>query len=299
MEALQGAAVGVTPEGERADEWAVVLAATGIPHRLRRRPDGWALIVAPLDAHAALDALDGYDRERQDERADTVAAVATPVAGATALGVAVALLLIGFFAVTGPRTRHSAWFARGSAATDRIVAGEWWRAVTALTLHADAAHLLGNALAGALLVTAVCQQLGPGVGLWLLLLAGASGNALTAAVHGAGHVSVGASTAIFAGLGILAALRIVTPSRAGSRPGKWWVVAAASLALLALGTGPNADLLAHGVGLLIGGTPRPAPAVTVRRPPPAPRARPPPAAPRAAARRARGPALRTALFPPG
>src|SRR2546426_1856069 len=77
MEDLQGAAVRVTPERERADEWAVVLAATGIPHRLRRRPDGWALIVAPLDAHAALDALDGYDRERQDERADTVAAVAT------------------------------------------------------------------------------------------------------------------------------------------------------------------------------------------------------------------------------
>src|SRR2546427_29964 len=115
MEDLQGAAVRVTRERERADEWAVVLAATGIPHRLRRRPDGWALIVAPLDAHAALDALDGYDREKQEERADTVAAVATPVAGATALGVAVALLLIGVFAVTGPRTRHSAsWRADGA-----------------------------------------------------------------------------------------------------------------------------------------------------------------------------------------
>src|SRR5947199_401008 len=86
MEDLQGAAVRVTPERERADEWAVVLAATGIPHRLRRRPDGWALIVAPLDAHAALDALDGYDRERQDERADTGAAVATPVGGAKTVG---------------------------------------------------------------------------------------------------------------------------------------------------------------------------------------------------------------------
>src|SRR3989442_2794452 len=132
MEDLQGAAVRVTPERERADEWAVVLAATGVPHRLRRRPDGWALIVAPLDAHAALDALDGYDREKQEERADTFAAVATPVAVATALGVAVALLLIGFFAVTGPRTRHNPWFVRGIAATDRYDAVQCLRHVIPL-----------------------------------------------------------------------------------------------------------------------------------------------------------------------
>jgi len=133
MGGLQGAAVRVTPERDRADEWAVVLAATGIPHRLRRRPDGWALIVAPLDARAALDALDGYDREKQDESADTVADVVPPVGGATALGAAVALLLIGFFAVTGPRAEHSAWFARGSAATERIVAGEPTRPICSAT----------------------------------------------------------------------------------------------------------------------------------------------------------------------
>ncbi|OLB02157.1 MAG: hypothetical protein AUG87_02755 [Candidatus Rokubacteria bacterium 13_1_20CM_4_70_14] len=254
MEDLQGAAVRVTPERERADEWAVVLAATGIPHRLRRRPDGWALIVAPLDAHAALDALDGYDRERQDERADTVAAVATPVAGATALGVAVALLLIGFFAVTGPRTRHSAWFARGSAATDRIVAGEWWRTVTALTLHADASHLLGNAAASVVLVGAVSRELGPGLGLWLVLLAGAGGNALTAVAHSAHHASVGASTAIFGAIGILATTRVVARGRGGRAARKPWVVLAACLALLALlGTSPDADILAHLFGLLVGG----------------------------------------------
>src|SRR2546425_7358425 len=174
MEDLQGAAVRVTLERGRADEWALVLAATGIPHRLRRRPDGWPLIVAPLDARAALEALDGYDGEKQGESADTVAAaVVTPVGGATALGAGVALLLIGFFAVTGPRTEHSAWFARGSAATERIVAGEWWRTVTALTLHADVPHLLGNAVASVVLVGAVSRELGPGLGLWLLVLAGA------------------------------------------------------------------------------------------------------------------------------
>ncbi len=254
MEGLQGAAVRVTPERGRADEWAVVLTATGIPHRLRHRPDGWALIVAPLDAHAALDALDGYDREKQDESADTVADVATPVRGATALGAAVALLLIGFFAVTGPRTGHSVWFARGSAAAERIVAGEWWRTVTALTLHADAPHLLGNAAASVVLLGAVSRELGPGVGLWLLLLAGAGGNALTAVAHGAHHTSVGASTAIFGAIGILATTRVLARGRGRRAARKPWVVLAACLALLALlGTSPDADILAHLFGLLVGG----------------------------------------------
>jgi membrane associated rhomboid family serine protease len=82
--------------------------------------------------------------------------------------------------------------------TERVMAGEWWRAVTALTLHADAPHVGGNAVAIGVLMTAVCWHLGPGLGAWLLLLAGAAGNLLTAAVHGGGHSSVGASTAVFA-----------------------------------------------------------------------------------------------------
>jgi len=248
-----GTAVRVALSRQRADEWAVVLAAADIPHWLRRRLDGWVLIVPAPDAAAALESLDAYDRENAREGADRGDAV-PPSRPVTMVGVYVALLLIGLFAITGSRAGRSEWFQHGEADATRMMAGEWWRAVTALTLHADAPHLLGNALAGALLVTAVCQQLGPGVGLWLVLLAGAGGNALTAAVHGAGHVSVGASTAIFGAVGILAGLRILTPGRVGSRLGKWWVVTATSLVLLALlGTGPNADLLAHVFGLLAGG----------------------------------------------
>jgi rhomboid protease GluP len=261
--------VRVAPNRERADEWAVVLAAAEIPHWLRRRLDGWALIVPAPDAPAALESLDAYDRENARGGADRRDAVA-PSRPFTLAGFYVALLLIGLFAITGSREAHSEWFQRGSADAARMVAGEWWRAVTALTLHADVPHLLGNALASALLVTAVCQQLGSGVGLCLLLLAGAGGNALTAAVHRGSHVSVGASTVIFAAIGILTVLRIVTPGGVGSRLGKWWVAVAASLVLLALlGTGPNADLLAHIFGLLAGGAVGLLGALTIRWMPPA------------------------------
>ena len=247
-----GTAVRVTPSRHRADEWAVVLAAAGTPHWLRRRLDGWALIVPPDDATSALASLAAYDHENSEEGTSWRDEIASsrPM---TIVGAVVALLLIGFFAITGPRAAHSVWFERGSADATRMMAGEWWRAITALTLHADAPHLFGNAVAIVVLSTAVCWRLGPGVGLCLLLLAGTGGNAVTAAVHGGDHVSVGASTAAFGAIGILAMLRLTAGHAGGARGRKPWVVIGASLALLALlGTGPHADLLAHFFGLLVG-----------------------------------------------
>jgi membrane associated rhomboid family serine protease len=268
MEGL-GTAVRVTPSRRRADEWALVLAAADIPHWQRRRLDGWALLVPARDAAGALEALDAYDRENAGAGVDAGGEAASS-RRATAVGLTVALLLIGLFAITGARAGRSAWFEHGSADAQRILAGEWWRAITGLTLHADAPHVLGNAVASALLIPAVCRRLGPGVGLWLLLLAGAGGNLLTAAFHGDGHVSVGASTATFGAIGILAVLRIAAPGPAVSSRRKSWVVIAASLALLALlGTGPGADLLAHLFGLLVGGALGLIAALTIRWIPPA------------------------------
>jgi len=266
MEDLAGTAVRVTLERRQADEWAVVLAASNIPHHVSPTLDGWALIVGARDAEALREALDAYDRENTADTADVGADAVPPIRGAAVVGVAVGLLLIGFFAVTGTRASRSSWFERGSADAGRIVAGEWWRTVTALTLHADAPHVIGNAGASVLLVGAVSQQLGPGVGLCVLLLAGAGGNALTAVAHGAHHDSVGASTALFGAIGILAATRVMSRGRRAPAR-KLWMVIAASLALLALlGTSPGSDLLAHLFGLLLGSALGVAAAPTLPRP---------------------------------
>ena len=253
MEDLAGTAMRVSPDRRQADEWAMVLAAGAISYRLRGRLDGWALVVDARDVEVARETLDAYDRENSVDSTRPPAAPAVPDRAAAWVGVAVGVLLIGFFAVTGPRATHSVWFERGGADAERILAGEWWRTVTALTLHADAPHVVGNAVAGAVLIGAVSYQLGPGVGLWLVLLAGAGGNALTAIVHGTHYESVGASTALFGAIGILAAMQVVARGPL-SAARKRWIVIAASLALLALlGTSPGADLLAHLFGLLVGG----------------------------------------------
>jgi membrane associated rhomboid family serine protease len=253
MEDLAGTAVRVSSDRRQVDEWATVVAAGGISYRLRSRLDGWALIVAARDADAAREALDAYDRENSADTTRARGRSVAPVRAAAGVGVAVGLLLIAFFAVTGPRANRSGWFERGSADAERIVAGQWWRTVTALTLHADAPHVVSNATATVVLVGAVGYQFGPGVGLWLVLLAGTGGNLLTAVAHGIHHDSVGASTAMFGAIGILAAAQVM-PRERRVVARKRWIVVAASLALLAfLGTSADADLLAHLFGLLVGG----------------------------------------------
>lgn len=247
-----------------------MLAALAVPCALREEPDGWTVAVAPADVATALDALDAYDRENSERAERAERAAAPPSRPLTLTGVYVALLLIALFAFSGPRAGRSAWFERGSADAARIVAGEWWRAATALTLHADAPHLLSNAVAAALLVSLVCQALGHGVGLWLVLLAGVVGNLAAAFAQRGPHISVGASTAIFGALGILAALRVTSPERVRLGARRPWVILAATLVLLVVfGVGPDVDVLGHLFGLLAGLGVGLLGAVLVRRPLPA------------------------------
>jgi membrane associated rhomboid family serine protease len=135
--------------------------------------------------------------------------------------------------------------------------GEWWRLATALFLHADGGHLISNALIGIIVFTAVISTMGERRG-WLLL-AGASltGNLLIAAsIYPLSYRSLGASTAIFAGIGLLTG-RAAGLMRHTTRPHRWramFAPFAAGIALLALygAGGPQTDVGAHVTGFLAG-----------------------------------------------
>jgi len=239
-----------TPSMRLAEEWATVVAASGIRHRLALTSNGWAVVVARDDGARATAALTAYD---QENRPKARAAEAPPDRSFIELGVAVALVLLGFFALTGSRAPGGGWFVRGSASAERILQGEVWRTVTALTLHADLAHVLGNAIACVVLIPPVAQALGPGTGLLVLLVSGAIGNALTALVLGAPHNSVGASTLTFGAFGVLSAQAVLARWRDETMWRRPWVVIVAGVLLLAmLGTAEGADVLAHVFGLLVG-----------------------------------------------
>ena len=140
----------------------------------------------------------------------------------------------------------------GAAHAADIRSGHWWQCITALTLHGDLTHLLSNLTIGGVFIILLCRELGSGLAWSLLLASGATGNLINAWVQSPAHRSVGASTAVFGAVGILAAVSMVRDNLHLRR--RWFVPVAAGLALLAiLGTeGKNTDLGAHLFGFCAG-----------------------------------------------
>ena len=236
-----------------------MLAADGLSPSVQHGPEGFVLGVPTDEAERAADVLSAYESEKREHelrREQESRRGPEPVAaGGVLAGLAVSAALLGFFFLTGPRNPALIWFERGSADAERILLGELWRTVTALTLHADVAHALANALVGAVFLSAVCGALGAGVGCALVLLSGAGGNLANALFQSSHHVSIGASTAVFGAVGLLSGLAVARRRRQQSLRRHPWVPIGAGLAILAmLGTaGARVDLWAHLFGLLVGG----------------------------------------------
>ena len=237
-----------TASTTEANDWALVLAAASIEHRVDERDGQFALVVHAADAAAAGEALDAFDAEGAPEQP-----APAPDLGWSPLGLLCAIGFAAMLLVSGTWDQGSIWFRVGSASAERIMHGDWWRAVTALTLHADLFHVVGNVVATLIFVSSVGRWLGGGLGATLILLSATAGNLMTAVYHRTNHDSVGASTATFAALGIIAGLQTVRRLTLRTRPGYWWVPLGAGLALFAMtGTTRGADYKAHLFGLGFG-----------------------------------------------
>jgi membrane associated rhomboid family serine protease len=241
----------VTGDRQLAEEWELVLLAQGLSPSLRRTADGLALSVPREEMATALASLSAYERENPRQRAERVEVMET---ASWLVGATVGLMLLLFYSVTVQWLPALSWFARGSADAQWILQGEVWRTVTALTLHVDVAHVLSNGIAVALFLTAVSSLVGAGLASALILLAGAGGNLANALLHGSSHVSVGASTAVFGAVGLLASLGVKRRRRRALSRWRDWLPAAAALALLGMlgSSGERVDVWAHLLGLLVG-----------------------------------------------
>ncbi len=234
-----------------AEAWSLVLAAEGIAHGMLASEGRYFVEVDAGDAERARTLIARWASENEplpEPPPEPYADLRTNA------GIWIGLALIGFFLVTGEWSDGDPYFRRGSADARRIVTGlELWRIVTALTLHSDPAHVLGNAFSCAVFGTLLLRRYGVGVGAWLLLGSGALGNLLTALWHGSQHRSVGASTALFGAIGALAATELVRRHRHRRGWQKAWLPIASGVALLAmLGTGRGSDFTAHAMGLAAG-----------------------------------------------
>ena len=238
----------------RATLWSLVLEARQIPHRTEPYSFGWRLLVPAERFDAALSELQTFEREYRDWPPPL------PLADASdhrLSKLAVLILLATFHNVTYLQIDllgHSPvdWFTLGNAHARLILDGQWWRTITALTLHTGWPHLLGNLAIGGIFLVRLCQILGAGLAWSLVLASGALGNLFNAWLQHPEHRAVGASTAVFAALGLVAAINLVRYRHPLRR--RLLLPIAAALALLAfLGSeGERTDLGAHLFGTLVG-----------------------------------------------
>jgi membrane associated rhomboid family serine protease len=231
-------------------EYSLVLEARNIEHAMQESEGSWALTVALPMLRRAYDEISSYSAERSVPR--SIPSVMVPYSGA-AIGVILYVLILLLTAYcAGNRLFNADWLSVGDL--DAGAAREWWRAVTALTLHLDQEHLLGNVLFGVLAGVAAGRLLGPGVAWASILGAAALANYAEILIAPAAHRAVGASTAVFAALGLLSGM--AWRQRLTERERLWyrWAPLIAGICLLTLlGAGSeHVDVLGHALGFLFG-----------------------------------------------
>lgn len=242
-----------TKQQRECTESHMVLDAVGIGAEINHREGWWSLEVQQNDATIAIEELEAYWRENVD-RSDQRPASIPLYGGATTAVLVYAGVIILLAILTSPWGLGLGWLAAGRMQAGRVMAGEWWRVVTALTLHLDVGHLLANLLFGGVFGFLAGRILGGGVAWLAIVLAGATGNFMNAVVQPPAHLSIGASTAVFAALGILVSHALRPRTAIPEKFFKRWSPLVGGVVLLAMTGvgGERTDVVAHLTGFLAG-----------------------------------------------
>lgn len=235
---------------------ALVLDAVDIPNMIADGEHDAALLLVPSgQVDRARRELHLYEAENPAQ----VPAAPPPLHGFGVPGVfSYAVVLLVCFAGQQQYWFGADWVAAGALDGVAIRNGEWWRVFTALTLHGDAGHLAANLVFGAFFGAVAGQYLGSGLAWAAIVLAAAAGNMLDILLLPPMHRALGASTAVFAALGLVGAFVWASGSHLAARwrPGwarRWAPVIGAVVLLAYIGTGDeNTDVVAHLTGFAMG-----------------------------------------------
>jgi rhomboid protease GluP len=240
-----------SPRRKDCEERLLVLTAVGIPGQLAF--DGQCLIeVVAADAASAQAHLRQYERENPPPPPPPPPPRLHPHAWIGCV-LYVGVLMGVAYAVAGGLVRLDA-FDLGELDAARVQGGQWWRAWTALTLHLDGPHLAANLLAGVWFGYLAARQLGGGLA-WFLIVSGAALANLLAGLYGPPeHRAVGASTAVFAALGLMSAYSWRERLRWPQRWARRWGPLVAGVVLLGWtgSAGEGTDLIGHLSGFIVG-----------------------------------------------
>ncbi len=238
-----------------AFEHGLVVLAMGRACWLMPGTTSFRLMVEPYEMDSVRRQLSAFDRESvgwppapvEDTAARQRIDLTSPL-----------LWALGVLVIYWGEETHPAWIGRGELDAEALFRRhEWWRPVTALFLHSDSTHVVSNGLSGILVFAAVVSTLGRWRGWLALAIAAIAGNVAAAAVNVAGpYHSIGASTAVFAGVGILAGrgIRIMTRAPRAYRWRAMFIPLMAGFTVLGLygAGGVHIDVIAHLTGFIAG-----------------------------------------------
>ncbi len=231
---------------------ALVLTAVNIPHRIVESAGLYSIVVPAAYSADAVEQLMQYDEENPPLAPPKPPAIhyfdARP-------GLVLFALVISFVAWAESASLFNIdWRAAGRVDGDLIRDGEWWRNITSLTLHSSFKHFAGNLVFGCLFGFFAGRLMGSGVAWLVIVIAGATGNLVNTLLLESVHRAVGASTAVFAALGLLAGFvwrgKLMAQDRWAYRAGP--IVGGFALLMFTGTGGPNTDVGAHLMGFLAG-----------------------------------------------
>jgi membrane associated rhomboid family serine protease len=141
----------------------------------------------------------------------------------------------------------------GLSDADKVLNGQWWRCITALTLHGDSRHLGGNLLTGYIVLSMMSYRISLAKVVPFLAVSSALANFCVAATVQTDFRSLGFSTFVFAAIGALSVMefRLMPKESHGLLRRFAPLCGAASLATF-VGIGEHADILAHLYGFIAG-----------------------------------------------
>lgn len=230
-----------------------MLQSLEVPFEILREGDVCRLYVPGEFVEKAKYQLREYDQENVPPRVPAPRLV--PVRQNSIPGVvAYALVILVVALLAGEGAFGKNWLMAGRVDGSLIRAGEWWRNITALTLHSGLRHFAGNLGFGVLFGIMAGRLLGSGVTWLAVVIASAAANLLNTLLLDSTHRAIGASTAVFAALGLIAGFawraRLMGQDRWPYRIGP----IVGGVALLAYtGTGDEqTDVGAHLLGFICG-----------------------------------------------
>jgi membrane associated rhomboid family serine protease len=239
------------PSALRVNQAALVLTARTIDSRTHRLDGVWHLLVREADFMAAKNELAAHHDEN---RAVPLPVVPNLQTGNGWWAVATFLAVIWFVPWIESVLLLQPLKIVGAFDVSAFRNGQWWLAATALTLHADLAHIATNSLFGGLFGYVLGRWLGTGVGWLLTLLAAIAANSTHVLIQADGFRAIGASTAVFAALGLTGIFAWRRGMLLSGDRKRRFAPAFAAIAMIAMtGTGDeNTDIFGHFFGFAYG-----------------------------------------------